>query len=434
MSRKRAAIAALIGVIGGAIAGSPYLDDAGACTAAGGNGFQCALNEAIGPFISAIAIGFCVAILSRTCSPCSAAGSWLPPRAGVAEQAGGDGGRRSRPADRLLGTAAARALSRGREQSPADASRRTARRRIASAREPRRRARLARQAGSDAAPRRLSTDSRDRRWGGAKFVLALLRRLPWVHERRLATMLVADGAVRAVAGCGGDDAPITADLEHDARGDDDGDRRDHRRSSSAAATRAAPRPTRRSPTSRRDRVSSATATQQSSITQGLIESLQALGEPEDPTGALADFYRRSRGPGHGPRSSRRPRRPRGDTTTAATLATELDAARVRGCDRGDRVRLRGVRPGGRALCRRRASTTATPGKQHDTVRADDHGRLPRPRSGRRRSSRPPSRRSSRRPRRRAARAPGSRPRPQRPTERRQPRQRRRLARRRTRPA
>ena len=63
MSRKRAAIAALIGVIGGAVAGSPYLDDAGACTAAGGNGFQCAMNEAIGPFISAVAIGFCVAIL-----------------------------------------------------------------------------------------------------------------------------------------------------------------------------------------------------------------------------------------------------------------------------------------------------------------------------------------------------------------------------------
>jgi hypothetical protein len=63
MSRQRAAIAAFIGVIGGALAGSPYLDDTGACVAAGGTGFQCAMNEAIGPFISALAIGFCVAIL-----------------------------------------------------------------------------------------------------------------------------------------------------------------------------------------------------------------------------------------------------------------------------------------------------------------------------------------------------------------------------------
>ena len=63
MSRRRAAIAAFIGVTGGAIAGSPYLDDTGPCVADGGTGFQCAMNEAIGPIISAVAIGFCVAIL-----------------------------------------------------------------------------------------------------------------------------------------------------------------------------------------------------------------------------------------------------------------------------------------------------------------------------------------------------------------------------------
>ncbi len=62
MSRQRAALAALIGVIGGALVGFPYLDDSGQCVDAGGTGVQCAMNEAIGPFISAVAIGFCIAI------------------------------------------------------------------------------------------------------------------------------------------------------------------------------------------------------------------------------------------------------------------------------------------------------------------------------------------------------------------------------------
>lgn len=63
MSRKQAALAGLLGIVGGALAGSPYLDDTGACTAVGGNAFECAMNQAIGPFISALAIGFCVAIV-----------------------------------------------------------------------------------------------------------------------------------------------------------------------------------------------------------------------------------------------------------------------------------------------------------------------------------------------------------------------------------
>lgn len=62
MSRMQAALAGLLGLIGGVLAGSPYLNDGGQCVAAGGNSFACAMNEAIGPFISALAIGFCVAI------------------------------------------------------------------------------------------------------------------------------------------------------------------------------------------------------------------------------------------------------------------------------------------------------------------------------------------------------------------------------------
>lgn len=67
MSRKQTALAGLLGTVGGVLAGSPYLNDAGPCIAAGGNSFQCGMNEVIGPFISAIAIGFCVAIAIGHC-------------------------------------------------------------------------------------------------------------------------------------------------------------------------------------------------------------------------------------------------------------------------------------------------------------------------------------------------------------------------------
>jgi hypothetical protein len=51
----------VLGVVVGAIAGSPYLSHGADCAAGSGH-LQCVMNSAAGPFISAIAIGFVVAI------------------------------------------------------------------------------------------------------------------------------------------------------------------------------------------------------------------------------------------------------------------------------------------------------------------------------------------------------------------------------------
>jgi hypothetical protein len=51
----------VLGVVAGAIAGSPYLSHGADCAAGSGH-LQCVMNSAAGPFLSAIAIGFVVAI------------------------------------------------------------------------------------------------------------------------------------------------------------------------------------------------------------------------------------------------------------------------------------------------------------------------------------------------------------------------------------
>lgn len=62
MSKKHGAIVGFAGAIVGAILGSPYLSESGNCAELGTPQLQCTLNSSVGPFISAIAIGFVLAI------------------------------------------------------------------------------------------------------------------------------------------------------------------------------------------------------------------------------------------------------------------------------------------------------------------------------------------------------------------------------------
>jgi len=73
-------------------------------------------------------------------------------------------------------------------------------------------------------------------------------------------------------------------------------------------------------------VSSVAAGQQLEITQGLIESLQALGDPADPDGSLAEYYA-SLEDQVAVLEQQEEAAASGDTVTANALATELDAAR-----------------------------------------------------------------------------------------------------------
>lgn len=73
-------------------------------------------------------------------------------------------------------------------------------------------------------------------------------------------------------------------------------------------------------------VSSVAAGQQLEITQGLIESLQALGSPADPNDALAEFYA-SLEDQVAVLKQQEEAAASGDVVTANALATELDAAR-----------------------------------------------------------------------------------------------------------
>lgn len=63
MSKRYALFAALIGMIAGAYAGSPYLERT-TCDAMGAKQFGCELNTEIAPFISAIAVGGLVALVA----------------------------------------------------------------------------------------------------------------------------------------------------------------------------------------------------------------------------------------------------------------------------------------------------------------------------------------------------------------------------------
>jgi hypothetical protein len=63
MSRRAAIAAGLAGAIAGAIAGIPYLTRFGDCSEAGSQSVQCTMNHALGPYLSAIAVGMVLALI-----------------------------------------------------------------------------------------------------------------------------------------------------------------------------------------------------------------------------------------------------------------------------------------------------------------------------------------------------------------------------------
>jgi len=63
MSRTAGIATGLGGALVGAIVGLPYLSRFGDCSSAGPESFQCTMNHALGPYLSAIAIGMVVALV-----------------------------------------------------------------------------------------------------------------------------------------------------------------------------------------------------------------------------------------------------------------------------------------------------------------------------------------------------------------------------------
>ncbi|MFN8112179.1 MAG: hypothetical protein U0R51_03160 [Solirubrobacterales bacterium] len=63
MSKRTAVLTGLAGAGIGALVGLPYLFRAGECSVLGAQSVQCTMNEAIGPFLSAIAVGFVIAMV-----------------------------------------------------------------------------------------------------------------------------------------------------------------------------------------------------------------------------------------------------------------------------------------------------------------------------------------------------------------------------------
>lgn len=63
MSKRTAVLTGLAGAGIGALAGLPYLLRSGECSLLGAQSVQCTMNHAIGPFLSAIAVGFVIAMV-----------------------------------------------------------------------------------------------------------------------------------------------------------------------------------------------------------------------------------------------------------------------------------------------------------------------------------------------------------------------------------
>ncbi len=63
MSKRTAIATGLAGAAIGALAGLPYLFRAGECSVLGAQSVQCTMNSALAPFLSAIAVGFVIAMV-----------------------------------------------------------------------------------------------------------------------------------------------------------------------------------------------------------------------------------------------------------------------------------------------------------------------------------------------------------------------------------
>ena len=125
MSKRTAVLTGLAGAGLGALVGLPYMFRAGECSLLGARSVQCTMNEAIGPFLSAIAVGFVLAMVvgnavaiatRRSLAPKSRSGkaraaaasddpaiqlaAWgMPPRGGQRTVSLGEPAPRRRPAD-----------------------------------------------------------------------------------------------------------------------------------------------------------------------------------------------------------------------------------------------------------------------------------------------------------------------------------------------
>ena len=82
MSKRTAVMTGLAGAGLGALVGLPYLFRAGECSVLGAQSVQCTMNHAIGPFLSAIAVGFVLAMVIGNAVAIATRRSLAPSRRG----------------------------------------------------------------------------------------------------------------------------------------------------------------------------------------------------------------------------------------------------------------------------------------------------------------------------------------------------------------
>lgn len=140
-------------------------------------------------------------------------------------------------------------------------------------------------------------------------------------RERVAIVIVA-GALVSIAGCGDDDPITTISTDAASTSTTAGSSEEF---IAAADSRCAEANAAIANLSTGTEVSALSAGQQLEITQGLIEGLQSLGPPEDPTGAL-DRYFAALEDEVALLEEQEAAASGGDTATAVALATEVDAA------------------------------------------------------------------------------------------------------------
>lgn len=148
------------------------------------------------------------------------------------------------------------------------------------------------------------------------------------RRRDAGALSIVLASMALVAGCGGDDAPIepistTSTTESTGTiGKDEFITSADARCSEANAAIANLADT-----------SSTAVEQELGITQGLLEGLREIGDPEDPDGSLNDFYT-ALGDEIRTLKQQQTAVEEGDSTTASSLETELDVAKSEAADAG----------------------------------------------------------------------------------------------------